>query len=80
MYSNEEAIIRRAQQGDNQAINLLIQKNMDIVYAKARYFFIKGLEREDVIQEGLVGLYKAIRDYREDRSASLQGLCSALYS
>ncbi len=73
MYSNEEAIIRRAQQGDNQAINLLIQKNMDIVYAKARYFFIKGLEREDVIQEGLVGLYKAIRDYREDRSASFRG-------
>src|SRR5690554_1474655 len=73
MYSNEEAIIRRAQQGDNQAIKLLIQKNMDIVYAKARYFFIKGLEREDVIQEGLVGLYKAIRDYREDRSASFRG-------
>lgn len=73
MYSNEEAIIRRAQQGDNQAIMLLIQKNMDIVYAKARYFFIKGLEREDVIQEGLVGLYKAIRDYREDRSASFRG-------
>ena len=73
MYSNEEAIIRRAQQGDNQAINLLIQKNMDIVYAKARYFFIKGLDREDVIQEGLVGLYKAIRDYREDRSASFRG-------
>src|SRR5690554_1937059 len=73
MYSNEEAIIRRAQQGDNQAINLLIQKNMDIVYAKARYFFIKGLDREDVIQEGLVGLYKAIRDYREDRAASFRG-------
>ena len=39
MYSNEEAIIRRAQQGDNQAINLLIQKKIWIcVYAKARYF------------------------------------------
>lgn len=35
--------------------------------------FIKGLDREDVIQEGLVGLYKAIRDYREDRSASFRG-------
>ena len=73
MYSNEEVIIKKAQDGDNQAINLLIQKNMDIVYAKARYFFIKGLDREDVIQEGLVGLYKAIRDYREDRSASFRG-------
>lgn len=73
MYSSEEAIIREAQKGDNQAVNLLIQRNMDIVYAKARYFFIKGLDREDVIQEGLVGLYKAIRDYREDRSASFRG-------
>ncbi|NLJ84099.1 MAG: RNA polymerase sporulation sigma factor SigH [Halanaerobiaceae bacterium] len=73
MYSNEEVIIKKAQDGDNQAINLLIQKNMDIVYAKARYFFIKGLDREDVIQEGLVGLYKAIRDYREDRSAAFRG-------
>ena len=63
MYNSEEAIIREAQKGDNQAVNLLIQRNMDIVYAKARYFFIKGLDREDVIQEGLVGLYKAIRDY-----------------
>ena len=73
MYNSEEAIIREAQKGDNQAVNLLIQRNMDIVYAKARYFFIKGLDREDVIQEGLVGLYKAIRDYREDRSASFRG-------
>lgn len=73
MYNSEEAIIREAQKGDNQAVNLLIQRNMDIVYAKARYFFIKGLDREDVIQEGLVGLYKAIRDYREDRSASFLG-------
>lgn len=73
MYNSEEAIIREAQKGDNQAVNLLIQRNMDIVYTKARYFFIKGLDREDVIQEGLVGLYKAIRDYREDRSASFRG-------
>lgn len=73
MYNSEEAIIREAQKGDNQAVNLLIQRNMDIVYAKARYFFIKGLDREDVIQEGLVGLYKAIRDYREDRSVSFRG-------
>lgn len=69
----EEEKIRQAQDGDNQAIEMLINENMDIVYAKARYFFIKGLDREDVIQEGLVGLYKAVRDYREDRAASFRG-------
>lgn len=69
----EEMVIKQAQNGDAQAIEILINNNMDIVYAKARYFFIKGLDREDVIQEGLVGLYKAIRDYREDRAASFRG-------
>lgn len=69
----EEETIKQAQDGDKQAIELLINSNMDIVYAKARYFFIKGLDREDVIQEGLVGLYKAVRDYREDRAASFRG-------
>jgi len=69
----EDMVIKQAQSGDNQAVEILINSNMDIVYAKARYFFIKGLDREDVIQEGLVGLYKAIRDYREDRAASFRG-------
>ncbi|MFP4661010.1 MAG: RNA polymerase sporulation sigma factor SigH [Halanaerobiales bacterium] len=69
----EEDVIKQAQDGDKQAIESLINGNMDIVYAKARFFFIKGLDREDVIQEGLVGLYKAVRDYREDRAASFRG-------
>jgi RNA polymerase sporulation-specific sigma factor len=43
------------------------------VYAKAKYFFIKGLDKEDVIQEGMLGLFKAIRDYRTDREASFRG-------
>ena len=69
----EEEVIRRAQSGNRLAIECLINENMDIVYAKARYFFIKGLDRDDVIQEGLVGLYKAVRDYRPDRAASFRG-------
>ncbi|HLV09145.1 MAG TPA: sigma-70 family RNA polymerase sigma factor [Halanaerobiales bacterium] len=75
MYKREleEEMIEKAQDGCKKAIEYLIKNNMDIVYAKARYFFIKGLDREDVIQEGLVGLYKSIRDYREDRAASFRG-------
>ena len=69
----EEEVIRRAQNGNRLAIECLINENMDIVYAKARYFFIKGLDRDDVVQEGLVGLYKAVRDYRSDRAASFRG-------
>ncbi|MFW5855673.1 MAG: sigma-70 family RNA polymerase sigma factor [Bacillota bacterium] len=69
----EVEIIREAQRGNKTAIEYLINQNMDIVYAKAKYFFIKGLDKEDVIQEGMVGLYKAIRDYRRERRASFRG-------
>ena len=61
----EEEIIEMAQAGNDFAIEYLIDQNMDIVYAKARFFFIKGLDRDDVIQEGSVGLYKAIRDFKD---------------
>lgn len=70
---NIEAVVRAAQAGKVKAIEKLIDMNMDIVYAKARYFFIKGLDKDDVIQEGRVGLFKAIRDYREDKEASFRG-------
>ena len=62
-----------AQAGNDFAIEYLIDQNMDIVYAKSRFFFIKGLDHDDVIQEGRVGLYKAIRDFRENKGASLRG-------
>lgn len=70
---NMEKTVKKAQEGDVRAIEKLIDNNMDIVYAKARYFFIKGLDKDDVIQEGRVGLYKAIRDYKEEREASFRG-------
>jgi RNA polymerase sporulation-specific sigma factor len=69
----EEKIIKQAKNGNKMAIEYLINQNMDIVYAKAKYFFIKGLDKEDVIQEGMLGLFKAIRDYRTDREASFRG-------
>lgn len=62
-----------AQAGNDFAIEYLINQNMDIVYAKSRFFFIKGLDHDDVIQEGRVGLYKAIRDFREGKGASFRG-------
>jgi RNA polymerase sporulation-specific sigma factor len=69
----EEEIIKKAKDGNKLAIEYLINQNMDIVYAKAKYFFIKGLDKEDVIQEGMLGLFKAIRDYQPAREASFRG-------
>ena len=71
----QEKIIKKAQQGNKKAIEYLINQNMDIVYSKAKYFFIKGLDKDDVIQEGMVGLYKAIRDYKFEKQASFRGFC-----
>ncbi|MBF8435722.1 RNA polymerase sporulation sigma factor SigH [Halanaerobiaceae bacterium Z-7014] len=68
-----EEVVKAAQDGEVRAIEELIDRNMDIVYAKSRYFFIKGLDKDDVIQEGRVGLFKAIRDYKEDKEASFRG-------
>ncbi|MFW5873437.1 MAG: RNA polymerase sporulation sigma factor SigH [Bacillota bacterium] len=68
-----EEVVKAAQDGEVKAIEELIDRNMDIVYAKSRYFFIKGLDKDDVIQEGRVGLFKAIRDYKEDKEASFRG-------
>lgn len=69
----EDEIIKKAKDGNKLAIEYLINQNMDIVYAKAKYFFIKGLDKEDVIQEGMLGLFKAIRDYQPAREASFRG-------
>ncbi len=76
MFSHEqreEVIIEKAKSGNQLAIEYLINHNMDIVYAKAKYFFIKGLDKDDVIQEGMLGLFKAIRDYQKEREASFRG-------
>lgn len=70
---NELDVIQLAQDGDRDAEEHLIRTNMDIVYSKSRLFYIKGLDKDDVIQEGLVGLYKAIRDYQSDRETSFRG-------
>ncbi len=66
-------VINLAQDGNELAEKYLIDNNLDIVYAKSRFFYIKGLDNDDVVQEGMVGLYKAIRDYKEQREASFRG-------
>lgn len=70
---DEEKIIRRAQSGEKEAMEYLLENNLDIVYSKSKMYFIKGLDQDDVIQEGMIGLYKAIKDYRFDRPASFRG-------
>lgn len=68
----DEEIIEDAKAGNNNALEYLINKYKSFVRAKARTYFLIGADREDIIQEGMIGLYKAIRDFREDKLSSFR--------
>lgn len=69
----DEEIVLESQQHDNVlAQEYLLHKYRNFVRAKARSYFLIGAEREDIIQEGMIGLYKAIRDFRADKQASFR--------
>ena len=74
VYDNmmDEAIVEAARQGNAGAQEYLINKYRNFVRAKARSYFLIGADREDIIQEGMIGLYKAIRDFRNDKLASFR--------
>ncbi|MHB1128156.1 MAG: RNA polymerase sporulation sigma factor SigH [Bacillota bacterium] len=68
----DEDIVELAQEGDDVAQEYLINKYKNFVRAKARSYFLIGADREDIIQEGMIGLYKAIRDFRCDKLSSFR--------
>lgn len=68
----DEAIVDLIRDGDNDAMDYLINKYKNYVRAKARTYFLIGADREDIIQEGMIGLYKAIRDYEEEKISSFR--------
>lgn len=69
----DEEIVLYAKENDNTvALEYLINKYRNFVRAKARSYFLIGADREDIIQEGMIGLYKAIRDFRTDKLSSFR--------
>lgn len=68
----DEELITMIRDGDTLALEYLLKKYKNFVRAKARSYFLIGADREDIVQEGMIGLYKAIRDFREDRLASFR--------
>jgi len=69
---SDEDIVMEAKGGDIVALEFLINKYKNFVKAKARSYFLIGADREDIIQEGMIGLYKAIRDFRGDKLSSFR--------
>ena len=67
---SDEELVTLAQKGDKQAMEELLIRHAGLVRGCARGFFLIGGETEDLIQEGMIGLYGAIGDYRQDETAS----------
>ena len=67
---NDEELVTRAQSGDKQATEELLRRHAGIVRSCARGFFLIGGETEDLIQEGMIGLYQAVGDYKKGEKGS----------
>ena len=68
----DEDLVILCHQGDERAVEYLLNKYKNFVRSKARSYFLIGADHEDIVQEGMIGLYKAIRDYKSDRLSSFR--------
>ena len=68
----DEQVVGLAQQGDSVAVECLLSKYKNFVRSKARSYFLIGADHEDIVQEGMIGLFKAIRDYQAERLSSFR--------
>ena len=71
-HLEDESIVEFVHNGDLEALDYIIHKYRNFVKAKSRSYFLIGADREDIVQEGMIGLYKAIRDYKEDKLSSFK--------
>ena len=68
----DEEIAALAQASDGEALEYLLNKYKNFVRSRARSYFLIGADHEDIVQEGMIGLYKAIRDYRSEKLSSFR--------
>jgi len=68
----DEELVLKAREGDKEALEYIINKYKNFVRAKARSYFLIGADREDIVQEGMIGLYKSIRDFKNDKLSSFR--------
>ncbi|AQU77885.1 RNA polymerase sporulation sigma factor SigH [Planococcus faecalis] len=68
----DEELVSLVHSGNTEALDFLITKFRPFVRMKARSYFLIGADKEDIIQEGMIGLYKAIRDFKSDKLSSFR--------
>lgn len=77
-YNNmsDDELLELINKKDIDALDFLICKYKDLVNSKVNKYFIIGAEKEDIVQEGLIGLYKAIKDYKPDKQNSFKSFAN----
>ena len=77
-YSNmkDEDLIRKIKSGDNDALDYILNKYQEVVNMKVSKYYIIGAEKEDIVQEGMIGLYKAIKSYSDDKNTSFKSFAN----
>jgi RNA polymerase sporulation-specific sigma factor len=70
---SDDELVLAARSGDDEALSQLLTKYRSFARVKARSYFLVGADREDIVQEGMIGLYKAIRDFNPDMQSSFRG-------
>ena len=68
----DEEVVAQCRTGDAVAVEYLLNKYKNFVRSRARSYFLIGADHEDIVQEGMIGLYKAIRDFRPEKLASFR--------
>jgi RNA polymerase sporulation-specific sigma factor len=69
---SDEGLVARYREGDVVALETLLNKYRNFTRMKARSYFLIGADKDDIVQEGMIGLYKAIRDFNADRLTSFR--------
>jgi RNA polymerase sporulation-specific sigma factor len=69
---SDEDLVAHARAGNDAAIDVLLARYRHYARAKARTYFLAGADKEDIVQEGMIGLFKAIRDFEADKNAAFR--------
>ena len=69
---DDETLVDRARGGDEQALEGLLNRYRHYARAKARTYFLAGADKEDIVQEGMIGLFKAVRDFQSSKNTAFR--------
>lgn len=75
--TSDEEVVKLAQEGNHEALEEIISRYRNLIYSRAKLYFIPGAEKDDIIQEGLIGLYKATMEFDAGKTAYFRTFAAA---